>query len=403
MNMMKILKLLTPFLPYKDLTINAKWDPISNSMQPESLVKIGEAANLTYGMTGAFIVSDYSQACSPSWGGYSDYSVAKEWGKVAISDFIKKGYKFKISFGGASGVYLEQACSTQAELHQALKLVANTYAVKDFDFDIEGAAITDTASNKKLANTLKELLQTDPSYTFSVTLPVLTTGLTPDGINVVDIFKQFQVPISVNIMAMDFGGPIADMGAAVAQSMDNTAAQIQKLYPEKSAAEIRAMIGVTVMIGVNDAQGETFTAKDLEKIRNKAAEEGWGLISFWSIDRDHPCPESKWAQPTCSGTAVPDWGYSQIVEGASPEKQSIAFSSHVSYTNSSLTHELTKPLSNSSQNSTIAKDQPNAEQSWVQKLGNYARGFWNNTNAEPQSPTIEKTAKADQIGMKSGG
>ena len=52
----------------------------------------------------------------------------------------------KISFGGASGIELVQACSTVDSLLAEYQAVVSAYSLKYVDFDIEGAASADPAS-----------------------------------------------------------------------------------------------------------------------------------------------------------------------------------------------------------------------------------------------------------------
>ena len=131
----------------------------------------------------------------------------------AIDQSIKAlqdaGGDVMISMGGAAGTSLAQYYSAHGKSAQQL---ADAYAddrhlrVTHIDFDIEGAAVADPASNALNSQALKLLQQTKPEVQVWYTLPVLPTGLTADGLNVVKSTLDAGVNLAgVNIMAMDYG------------------------------------------------------------------------------------------------------------------------------------------------------------------------------------------------------
>jgi len=64
--------------------------------------------------------------------------------------------------------------------------VISAYDVNKVDFDIEGAAVANTAANERRDQALATLEAADPGLQVSFTLPVLPSGLTTDGVAVID-------------------------------------------------------------------------------------------------------------------------------------------------------------------------------------------------------------------------
>jgi hypothetical protein len=115
----------------------------------------------------------------------------------------------------------------------------------------------------------------------SLTLPVLPSGLTADGLNVVRSARKNGVALDlVNIMAMDYYTK-GDYGLFAQQAAQHTLAQVRGVYP---GAGYR-MIGVTPMIGKND-DGNVFNQKAAQKLVTFAKSNHLGMLSFWETTRD---------------------------------------------------------------------------------------------------------------------
>jgi chitinase len=97
----------------------------------------------------------------------------------------------------------------------------------------------------------------------------------------------------VNVMTMSFGtGNLAKfnispqtMSGGVISTMNSTVTQMASVFPGKTTAQLRAMLGITPMIGVND-DGTTFTLADAKVVADYTRTNGFGLLSFWSFQRD---------------------------------------------------------------------------------------------------------------------
>jgi hypothetical protein len=130
-----------------------------------------------------------------------------------------------------------------------------------------------------------------------MTLPVLTSGLTGDGVNILKAAKSAGIKIDVvNVMTMDYyAGTGTEMGQAAVSAAKATLAQMQSVDPGYTYANL----GITPMIGKND-DGSTFTLADAQTVENFAAQNGVGRLAFWSVNRDQPCSGSANSLSTCS-------------------------------------------------------------------------------------------------------
>ncbi|WP_342274830.1 lipoprotein [Spiroplasma endosymbiont of Cantharis lateralis] len=184
----------------------------------------------------------------------------------------------------------------------------NVKMPKAIDFDIEGHAQELDDDNRLLAATIAEMKKEDKDWDFSLTLPVLPTGLTSVGYRVMNIFvEEFKkaglsekdLPV-VNLMLMDYGDPIYvqaikdgltnfDLARqAVNATKNNLATSIESNYGKVSIGNdgLYKLIGATPMIGVNDTVWGVFTEEDAKELYNWSHNVGLGYIGMWSMNDD---------------------------------------------------------------------------------------------------------------------
>ncbi|MET9620899.1 cellulose binding domain-containing protein [Streptomyces sp. NPDC006464] len=247
----------------------------------------------------AFITSGGS--CAPLWGGVTD--LASDRVASQIGALRAKGGDVRVSFGGAAGHELALNCSGSADLAAAYGKVVDQYKLTKVDFDIEGAALPDTAANTRRAQAIAQLQKTHPGLNVSFTLPVMPEGLTQPGVDLLADAKRNGVRIdAVNIMAMDYGPAYSgDMGQYAIQAATATQAQIKGVLGLSDAAAWKA-VAVTPMIGVNDVTTEVFKVDDATQLVDFAKSKGIGWLSMWSSTRDKQCAAGavNHADATCS-------------------------------------------------------------------------------------------------------
>ncbi|XZG71025.1 glycosyl hydrolase family 18 protein [Chitinibacteraceae bacterium HSL-7] len=209
--------------------------------------------------------------------------------KDDIAAFRQAGGRAIMSFGGASGTYIEAVCSVDQMVSLIDGMIVN-HGIRALDFDVEGGQISNTQLNNTRNAALKALQAKYPDLYVSFTLPVMPTGLTSAGVAVVQSAANAGVRVDmVNVMAMDYGTSASSgkkMGDLAVQAAQSTFNQIKPLFPGKTDAELWAMVGVTPMIGQNDVQGEIFTLADAQILTDFAKQKGLGLIAYWSFQRD---------------------------------------------------------------------------------------------------------------------
>jgi hypothetical protein len=240
-----------------------------------------------------------------------------------ISALQAEGGDVSISFGGytvdTDGDDLGAQCSSASAMAAQVESVVTTLNVTHLDFDIESNEETDSADYTLTAQALAQVQSwassNGMSLTISYTLPVLPTGLTSSGIDVLDaaVANGFT-PNIVNIMAMDYGSSGTEMGTAATEAMDATASQLESVFNISSSAAY-GMLGVTPMIGQNDTSGEIFTLADASTVESYAAQQGIALLSMWSEGRDNGgCPGTTTAESTCSGISQSNGAFTQAFQ-----------------------------------------------------------------------------------------
>ncbi|WP_432114951.1 glycoside hydrolase family 18 protein [Streptomyces sp. S1] len=247
----------------------------------------------------AFITS--GGACAPLWGGVTD--LANDKVAAQIGALRAKGGDVRVSFGGAAGHELALNCSSASALAAAYGKVIDQYKLTKVDFDVEGAALPDTAANTRRSQAIAQLQKSHPGLNVSFTLPVMPEGLTQPGVDLLADAKRNGVRVdAVNIMAMDYGPAYsADMGTYAIQAATATQAQIKGVLGLSDAAAWKA-VAVTPMIGVNDVLSEIFKVDDATQLVDFAQSKGLGWLSMWSSTRDKQCPDGavNRADATCS-------------------------------------------------------------------------------------------------------
>ena len=293
---------MTEVSPYVDTTLDdiTKWDNASSSLQPVGLINLVKNSGVK-SLHLAFITS--AGACAGSWGGYYPVdNMTTGFGNSILSQLKKQGVKLTVSFGGAAGTYLEQACTSKNDLVQAYQTVIQAYQPDALDFDIENAMQTNNTKLDQMMQALLVIQQQNPNIKISFTLPVMPYGLASGGNNVLARAKAngFNNYL-VNVMAMDYGSTFTakTMGAYAIDAANATFTQLKALYPTLSDVVLWQRIGVTPMIGLNDTLPLNFTLADAAALKQFAIQKNMGLVSFLSINRDNACTVT-YVSNTCS-------------------------------------------------------------------------------------------------------
>jgi hypothetical protein len=285
----------------------------TTSSNPNQIVKAAQQTGNKYYILGLIITS----GCQAIWGdstkvGQSPAGSPSGTGDpvmMAIDQLRSMGGDVAISFGGANGQELAQGCTDVGSLQQQYQNVVDTYHVTHIDIDLEGAAITDTASIDRRNQALAALQKANPNLIITYTLPVMPTGLTDDGVKLLQNTLQHGVTLSVvNIMTMDYGQPSNQMGP-------NAISAAQATEKQLASINLSAKIGITPMIGQNDSQGEIFSLDDARNLVQFADKDpAIAELSMWSLGRDQPCSggASGSASPVCSSISQQLYDFTKI-------------------------------------------------------------------------------------------
>jgi hypothetical protein len=278
----------------------------------ENIVTTAQNAGLK-GIVLAFLVGNGS--CSFGWGGLggtlpTDNEANGTTIQSQVQQMQANGLTVIISFGGALGAIVN-GCNNASALQSGLQEVLNRYHVSMLDFDMEASdTYGDGPGLPVLDQALKGLKAVNPNLAISYTLPVLPTGLTSSGTAVLNqAHKDGLNPNVINVMAMDYGSAV-DNGGQMGLDAEDAG---QAVNTQIQQAGLTSSVGVTVMIGHNDTQGEIFQLNDVNTVLNFADANSYVMrLSFWSLARDNGgCPGQTYASPSCSGIVQNTYQFSQ--------------------------------------------------------------------------------------------
>ena len=118
----------------------------------------------------------------------------------------------------------------------------------------------------------------------------------------------------VNIMTFDYyDGKTTRMGAAAISAAKGLHAQLQRLYPHRTAAALWAMEGNTVLPGIDDypAKTEVTHLPDVKALRAFAKKVGISTLSAWAVQRDNGGCPGVIDSDHCSGLKQAPWAFSK--------------------------------------------------------------------------------------------
>jgi chitinase len=288
--------------PYVDTTLTPTHHFEEASESPATDVVLG------------FIVADNTDPCRPSWGTYYDLEAAARALDLdrRVVRTRERGSDVVVSFGGAVNNELAVVCKDVDKLAAAYQAVVDRYQLRIIDFDVEGAAVADTAANERRTAAIKKLQGADPDLRVWYTLPVSPEGLTREGVALVDGILASTIDLTgINVMTMDYGAsrPASmSMREATKRALEATWAQLDISFRRagmtRTEREVWGLVGATPMIGQNDVPSEIFSIADAEWLSAFAREKHMGRLSIWSANRDAQCgtgSDGNRVSNTCSG------------------------------------------------------------------------------------------------------
>ncbi|WDV46707.1 chitinase [Clostridiaceae bacterium M8S5] len=292
---------------------------------PYNFEKSSMTTNLPY-YNLSYVVSENSTTCKPCWNGsldINDESVIKQ-----IKEIRNMGGDVMVSFGGYANTPIWATAPDSKALRKQYEMFIKAYKLTHINIDIDNKWVRDTASLIRNFRALKQLQESlfVERYSLSIwiTLPVLPSGLTSDGLQVVQHALDQDLMIrGYNIKTMNFGKKAAPsivdkMGQYSIQAAAILHKQLKKIYQDNqfshSDQQLWGMIGITPMIGVNDVPTEKFYISDAKIVMDFARQNKLGIISMWSLNRDHPCYSgpSETVYGSCSSIEQTDYEFCKL-------------------------------------------------------------------------------------------
>jgi hypothetical protein len=255
--------------------------------------------------TMAFMLNNGS--CNPMWDGGRPLTGGVD--QATINTIRAAGGDVMISFGGASGPWLEQYCGSAGALAAAYQKVINAYGLKAIDIDIEGTPYNDPNTQQRTVDALKVIKANNPGITVYVTLGSGTNGPDSSLIN-----RAAAAGLAVDgwgIMTFDWGNTTGNQGQLTIQAIDGLHNLLKNAYHYTDDQAYRHS-GVSSMNGITDERA-TVTVNDFRTILAYAQQRHIARFSFWSTNRDRPCPSGYPNNDTCSGVNQAPWDYTRVV------------------------------------------------------------------------------------------
>ncbi|KAI2800446.1 hypothetical protein BLOT_012952 [Blomia tropicalis] len=271
----------------------------------------------------AFVLATTDGQCIPTWDGLKSQRVEDDRKVLEMIGKVRShGGDVSISFGGYNGVELGHVCRSPEQLASAYQLVIDKYGLTHVDFDIEGddlGAVDEELKRFHAIKILKHNAQTKGRQLHvTLTMPCTTVGLSELG--KAEIKRAISVQQDLidlyKIMAFDYGGPGGSMSDSVIQIMEMIHQQIGSLRTDLNVEQIYEHMGIILMNGHTDQPSEMFTLDTFEHVMNYARTKHYGRLSYWSLNRDRPCPSGKnfgWAAGTCSSIVQTPWQFTKII------------------------------------------------------------------------------------------
>jgi Glycosyl hydrolases family 18 len=298
--------------------------PYFETWSADTISGIAQQSGSRY-FTLAFLETLSKTSCTLAWNGNSSQTVASGRYLSDIATLRGMGGDVVPSFGGWSadqgGREIGDSCKDVNQIAAAYEDLVVRYGVTRLDMDIEGRSLTKPDGIDRRNKAIK-LLQdwaasTGRTVEIVYTVPTSATGLEPSGLAVLQnaIANGVRVDI-VNIMTFDYYDRVTtDMGAAAVSAAQGLFNQLHTLYPAKTTAQLWAMVGITLMPGLDDypRRTESTSLADAQRVLDFGRANGISLISIWAIQRDNGgCPGNTGSN-TCSGIVQNTWDFAHLL------------------------------------------------------------------------------------------
>jgi hypothetical protein len=294
--------------------------PYFETWTTDGITATAQASGVKY-FTLAFLETTSKTSCTLAWDGTASQPVSGGRYLTDIQNLRALGGDVIPSLGGWSadqgGTEIGDSCKTVASIEAAYEQVVTVYGITRIDMDIEGRSLTKPDGIDRRNKAIALLNQRMPGVQVSYTLPTSRTGLEASGLAVLQNAVANGVRIDyVNPMVFDYydRGTLS-MGQSAINALNGLHAQLATLLPARTAAQIWAIEGATIMNGIDDypKKTETTSLADAQQLLSFATANGMSNLSMWAIQRDNGgCPGNGGAND-CSGIVQNTWDFSHLL------------------------------------------------------------------------------------------
>ena len=274
----------------------------------------------------AFLQAPKKGSCALDWNGRR--SQALGYYAADIAKVRKMGGDVIPSFGGYSadhdGTEIADSCTNVSKIAADYETVVQTLHVTRLDMDVEDNSLTDKAGIERRSEAIA-LAQAWAArhhiwLQVQFTLPVEPSGLGTE-LSVLRSAVAAGVQVySVNIMVFDYYLATKEakqnMATDAAEAARSTERELARLFPDASADRLWAMIGMTMLPGIDDytPAREVTHLRDAERMLAFARSHGMNFLSIWAIQRDNGRCLGAFDSNTCSGIKQKAWAFSHLLE-----------------------------------------------------------------------------------------
>jgi chitinase len=249
---------------------------VSGSKDPVNVMKTTGVRAFTL----AFILNKGN--CSPIWdsGSLNDSSKSSRINKIRSA-----GGDVVVSFGGASGNKLGNACKDEKALAAAYQKVIDTYKLKAIDIDLEAGEVSQSL---KVLKALKIVKQKNPGVQTIMTLGTGTGGLVGGEAKIPGQAKSIGSPVdNWTIMPFDFSDNDSklDHGKATISASEGLHKQLKSALGGTDDAIYRLQ-GISSMNGKTDTGGNV-TVANFKTMLGYVQQHHLSRFTYWELSRDN--------------------------------------------------------------------------------------------------------------------
>lgn len=296
--------------PFVDLS---SWVPLTSSYSLNgvpNLAKVEEQTGISYYNLG-FIQPDMTTpldsggAIRWGWGGLYELSEKGNDGyqypkiKQTIETLKDMGAHLTISVGGQLGKAPWVVTNDVDALEQFYLDIINTYKIMRLDLDIEENNQGESA-NVNNAKAIKRV-QDKMGVEIVLTIPIMPSGWQDKQIKIIKAYLNEGVKVDlINSMTMCYGTGVyadEDYGDASIRAIENSVRQMKEIWSSYGTLltdeQAYLKTGATVDIGYESSLYPIFTTEMARKVVDHAREKKYGMLSYWSINRDSKMDTNK--------------------------------------------------------------------------------------------------------------